>query len=268
MEQERSIASLAEQYRRQDRWRRWDEVLTRLPLTPGQRVLDLGCGVGQMAARLNRLGVEVVGIDWNEELLTAARVDHPGIRFVHLDLHGLTPDRFGHVDGLWASFVAAYFPDLEPVLARWCECLRPGGWLALVEIDDLFGHEPLPSRFRDEVLRFYDEARRARRYDFEAGRKLPAAARAVGLDVVYEGTLPDDELAFDGAAAPDVLQAWRERLQRIPGLKTFMHERFDDYARTFLATLASPDHRSTARVCWVVARRGEDGSPGSRQRPP
>jgi trans-aconitate methyltransferase len=209
VERGRSSASLAGQYRRQGRWRRWDEALAHLPLTPGQRVLDLGCGVGQMAARLSRLGVEVVGIDSNEELLTTARVDHPGIRFVHLDLHDLTPDRFGHVDGLWASFVAAYFPDLEPVLARWCECLRPGGWVALVEIDDLLGHEALPSRFRDEVVRFYDEARSAGRYDFEAGRKLAAAARAGGLEVVHEGTLPDDELAFDGAAAPDILEAWR-----------------------------------------------------------
>jgi SAM-dependent methyltransferase len=251
----RSTASLAEQYRRQDRWRRWDEVLARLPLAPGQRVRDLGCGVGQMTARLSRLGAEVVGIDSNEELLTAARVAHPGIRFVHLDLRGLTPDRLGHVDGLWASFVAAYFPDLEPVLARWCDFLRPGGWVALVEIDDLLGHEPLPSRFRDEILRFYDQARRAGRYDFEAGRKLAAAARAVGLKVMHEGTLPDDELAFDGAAAPDVLEAWRKRLQRVVGLKMFMRERFDDYARILLDTLASPNHRSSARVCWVVARR-------------
>jgi SAM-dependent methyltransferase len=250
-----SIASLAEQYRRQDRWRRWDDVVARLPLMPGQRVLDLGCGVGQMAARLSRLGVEVVGIDRNEELLTTARVDHPGIRFVHLDLRDLTPDRFGHVDGLWASFVAAYFADLEPVLARWCECLRPGGWVALVEIDDLLGRGALPSRFRDEVVRFYDEARRAGRYDFEAGRRLAAAARAVGLEVVHEGTLPDDELAFDGAAAPDVLEAWRERLRRIVGLKMFMRERFDDFVRILLDTLASPNHRSSARVCYVVARR-------------
>jgi 2-polyprenyl-3-methyl-5-hydroxy-6-metoxy-1,4-benzoquinol methylase len=37
-------------------------------------VLDFGCGVGQMAARLSQLSVEVVGIDSNEEVLTAARV--------------------------------------------------------------------------------------------------------------------------------------------------------------------------------------------------
>jgi len=127
--------------------------------------------------------------------------------------------------------------------------------VALVEIDDLLGHEALPSRFRDEVARFYDEARRAGRYDFEAGRRLAAAARAVGLGVVHEGTVPDDELAFDGAAAPDVLEAWRERLRRIVGLKMFMGERFDDFVRILLDTLASPNHRSSARVCCVVARR-------------
>jgi hypothetical protein len=127
--------------------------------------------------------------------------------------------------------------------------------VALVEIDDLLGHEALPSRLRDEVLRFYDEARRAGRYDFEAARKLARAARAIGLEVVHEGTLPDDELAFDGASAPDVLEAWRERLQRMAGLKMFMGEPFDNFVRISLDTLASPHHRSSARVCWVVARR-------------
>jgi hypothetical protein len=129
------------------------------------------------------------------------------------------------------------------------------GWATSTVSGRASWQRTFPTRFRDEILRFYDQARRAGRYDFEAGRKLAAAARAVGLKVMHEGTLPDDELAFDGAAAPDVLEAWRKRLQRVVGLKMFMRERFDDYARILLDTLASPNHRSSARVCWVVARR-------------
>jgi len=74
-------ASLVDQYQRQARWRRWSEALALLPLERGQRVLDLGCGVGEIAGRLRQLGVEVVGVDANEELLSAARLSYPDVCF-------------------------------------------------------------------------------------------------------------------------------------------------------------------------------------------
>jgi ubiquinone/menaquinone biosynthesis C-methylase UbiE len=42
-------------------------------VTPGTRVLDLGCGNGYIARRLARLGAIVVGVDQSNELLTRAR---------------------------------------------------------------------------------------------------------------------------------------------------------------------------------------------------
>jgi len=59
-------ASLAEQYRGQERWRRWSEALPLLPIKPGHRLLALGCGVGSFADRLRRMGTEVVGVDANQ----------------------------------------------------------------------------------------------------------------------------------------------------------------------------------------------------------
>jgi SAM-dependent methyltransferase len=247
--------SLAEQYQRQERWRRWPEALAALPIKAGERVLDLGCGVGDVAARLSQIGAEVVGIDGNDELLAAARARHAQVRFERADLADVTPERFGAVGGLWASFVTAYFPDLRPCLARWSACLQPGGWLALIEMDDLFGHEPFPPEFRNDIVRFYEEASRARRYDFRGGRKLAAAARAVGLEILHEGILEDDELSFAGPAPPDVLEAWRERLERMGGLRGFLGSRFGAFEEAFVATLASERHSSLARVFFVVARK-------------
>lgn len=190
--------SLVEQYERQERWRRWDEALALVPLRRGQRVLDLGCGVGQVASRLSQLGAEVIGVDANEDLLRAARVRYPDIRFEKLDLNELTPASFGQAGGLWASFVPAYFPDLESTLRRWRACLVSGGWLAMVEIDDLFGHEPLPARFMSELRKYYEEAGSAGRYDFESGRRLAGAARAIGFEILHERVLEDDDSASMG----------------------------------------------------------------------
>jgi SAM-dependent methyltransferase len=248
-------SDLPAQYQQQERWRRWDEALGRVPWKTGQRVLDLGCGVGPVTARLHRLGVDAVGVDADSELLAAARARHPDIRFERLDVCALTPATFGPVDGIWASFVAAYFHDLDAVLASWAACVVPGGWLALVEVDDLLGHEPLAPALRDDVVAFYASARAAKGYDFECGRRLAGCARGAGLTVLVEESLPDDELSFDGAAAPDVLEAWRARFRRMAGPRAFLGQRWSETEAGLLAALASPAHRSTCRVVLVVAER-------------
>jgi SAM-dependent methyltransferase len=211
--------------------------------------------VGQIAARFHRLGAQVIGIDGSEELLDAARTRYPGVRFERLDLGELTPASFGQVDGVWASFVAAYFPNLESAVARWSDCVVPGGWVTLVEIDDLFGHQPLPSSVTDEINEFYASARAAGRHDFQCGHRLAGAAARAGLTIIHEGTLPDDEFSFQGPAPSDVLEAWRLRLKRMAGLKQFLGARFPEFERSFLQALVAPNHRSQTRVFIVVARR-------------
>ena len=105
-----SPSGLAEQYVRQERWRRWDEALAEVPVAAGQRVLDLGCGVGDVTARLVRLGARVTGVDRDEDLLAVARARWPDVDFERADVRSLTPATFGTVDGIWSSFLPAYFP--------------------------------------------------------------------------------------------------------------------------------------------------------------
>jgi 2-polyprenyl-3-methyl-5-hydroxy-6-metoxy-1,4-benzoquinol methylase len=54
----------------------WDDrILRRLRemLTPGQHLLDAGCGYGRIAIPLARSGYEVTGLDLSDALLSAAR---------------------------------------------------------------------------------------------------------------------------------------------------------------------------------------------------
>ena len=51
-----------------------DGVLEWLAPQPGERILDLGCGDGQLTARLVATGAIVVGVDASAEMLAAARV--------------------------------------------------------------------------------------------------------------------------------------------------------------------------------------------------
>jgi len=244
---------LPDEYERQERWRHWDTALARVPLARGQRVLDLGCGVGAVTATLAQAGVDVIGVDLDDTLLARARQRYPGLRFEKQDVGALEPSTFGRVDGIWASFVAAYFADVDAIVARWRRCVVNGGWLALVEIDDLLGHEPRASALAADIGGFYASARE-RGYGFENGRRLAPAMLAAGLTVIHEGTLDDDELAFDGPAPRDVIDAWRARFARMHGMQAHFGARFADVERALLDSLASPAHRSLCRVVLVVAR--------------
>jgi SAM-dependent methyltransferase len=67
-------------------------VVERLEAALGRRpatLLDLACGTGRHAAEFAAMGIEVTGVDINEELLTQAREQLPGAEFVAQDMTDL-----------------------------------------------------------------------------------------------------------------------------------------------------------------------------------
>ncbi|PCC68405.1 Methyltransferase domain-containing protein [Nannocystis exedens] len=256
---------LAGQYRAQRAFRRWAEVLAMCPPLAGRRVLDLGCGPGDLARVLAEHGARVTGVDRDPRLIAEARADAAeGCAFELADLAAFepTPDAF---DGLWCTFVAAYFPGLDEALVRWTRGLRDEAFACLVEIDDMFGHEPLAPRWQEALAAFYEDARRANLYEFRAGARLEPALRALGFATAAR-VLDDDELSFRGAAKPDVLAAWEARFARMPRLAGFLGDDHAAFVTDFLTCLAHDEHESRCRVVAVVGTRGDQARRG-RPRP-
>jgi SAM-dependent methyltransferase len=245
--------SLSDEYKQQLQWRPWPRIFAALPPLAGRTVLDLGCGVGDQAAELVARGARVIGVDTNDALLREARARVPRATFTKADLATFDPGRT--VDGVWGSFVAAYFPELTPLLAAWRTQLEPGGWIALTEVDDLFAHEPLSARTASLLEAFSAQAVARGHYDFNMGRKLRARLEAAGFALAVELELEDQELAFQGPAAPAVVDAWRARFARMHAFQEFCGPRFTAARDDFLACLARADHRATARVHCCVATR-------------
>ena len=247
--------SLSSEYRRQFGWRSWPKIFEALPPVRGQVVVDLGCAVGDQAAEFVARGARVIGVDINDKLIEEARSRQlPDADFRVADLRTL-PDLGVKADGLWCSFSAAYFPDLPTVLTAWSANLRPGGWIALTEVDNLFGHEPLGTRAKGLLDAYAQEALAAQWYDFHMGRKLKDHLERAGFQVSSVLTVVDQELSFDGPAPPAVLDAWRNRFDRMTLLRRFCGDDFENVRDEFLRCLRSADHRSVAKVYSCIARK-------------
>lgn len=110
-------------------------------LGPGMRVLDLGCGAGDVAfvaAELVGRDGLVVGLDRSPQAVARARIraGQRGLRqvqFVEGDIREPAPG--GAFDAIIGRLVLMYVPDPAAVLRQQAAVLRPGGLVAPIEFD-------------------------------------------------------------------------------------------------------------------------------------
>ncbi len=114
---------------------------------PGDAVLDLGCGVGDSAARMRDAGLEVSCMDASPDMAAMARELH-GIEVRQMGFDQLADDAL--YDGVWASFSLLHAPraDMPANLARIHRALKADGILYIGLKTG--GHEE-----RDAAGRFY-----------------------------------------------------------------------------------------------------------------
>jgi ubiquinone/menaquinone biosynthesis C-methylase UbiE len=90
------------------------------------KVLDVGCGPGEMARELSRRGYEVWGVDIAEPMIRYARVHCGSGRFLAGDLEHL-PFRDNTFDAVVCLGVVEYLDTTERSLREVWRVIRPGG---------------------------------------------------------------------------------------------------------------------------------------------
>jgi demethylmenaquinone methyltransferase/2-methoxy-6-polyprenyl-1,4-benzoquinol methylase len=113
--------------------RRWRRLAVREVVWPGDRVLDVCCGTGDLAIEAERRGGRVVGLDFSERMLARAHEKSPTIEWVQGDALSLPFDA-GEFDAATVGFGVRNLEDLEGGLRELQRALRPGGRLAVLEI--------------------------------------------------------------------------------------------------------------------------------------
>ncbi|MCA2264607.1 methylase [Mycobacterium marseillense] len=162
-------------------------VFEQAGLQPGMRVLDIGCGPGDVsfiASRLVGPMGRVLGVDASAAVIEFARaraVEHgsDNVRFEPIAIDDIALDE--PVDAVIGRMILMYLPDPVESLRRLAAMVRPGGVVAFCEMNSTVAGSlpdlPLWRALVDAVA----QAFRSAGCDTTFGIKLDAAFRRAGL---------------------------------------------------------------------------------------
>lgn len=105
-----------------------------VPDIKGKKVVSIGCGSGEDAAHLKKLGADkVVGVDISEKMIAVAKQNYSDCEFHVMNMEELQfPD--GAFDFAYSSLALHYLDDFSPVMSEAYRILAPGSYF-------LFSHQ-------------------------------------------------------------------------------------------------------------------------------
>jgi ubiquinone/menaquinone biosynthesis C-methylase UbiE len=111
-----------------------EQFFRRLGVKPGTRVLDVGCGAGQLALIAARAGAQVFGCDisrnWLEKARARAAAERLEITFEEGDAESL-PYEDAQFDAVISLIGAMFAPRPDLVASELTRVCRPGGMIAM-----------------------------------------------------------------------------------------------------------------------------------------
>jgi SAM-dependent methyltransferase len=185
-------------------------------LPDGARILDLGCGTGEISSRLAELfpPAQVLGID-----VLDVHVEYAAARYASLAprVAFRTGDGFaldleeGEVDLAVCRHMLQAVPEPERIVAELHRVLKPGGRVHLLAEDYSMMHfHPVPHDtdefFHKGIVVFGDKTG----VDLRSGRKMFTVCRALGFRDVTVKYVVVDTVRIDRETFARIWTAWRD----------------------------------------------------------
>jgi ubiquinone/menaquinone biosynthesis C-methylase UbiE len=152
---ERAMWALGDYHRfaKQTVWELGTVLVAACGISPGQRVLDVAAGTGNVAIRAAETGAQVVASDLTPENFEAGRHEARGrgveLEWVEADAEAL-PFSEGEFDVVTSSLGAIFAPDHQAVADELLRVCRPGGTIGMVN----FTPEGLAAEFFATLARY------------------------------------------------------------------------------------------------------------------
>ena len=101
------------------------DIVVLLNPQPGETILDIGCGTGQLVQEIAASGAHVVGIDSSASMIESARKTFPEGEFLVADATSFSfPTRF---DAVFSNATLHWVTDAERAVQNIVTALKPGG---------------------------------------------------------------------------------------------------------------------------------------------
>jgi len=197
-------------------WPQEEPLFDRYALPSNIRILDLGCGTGEITRRLavRYPDATLLGVDILEENLAVARRNSASlghrVRYERGDAFALALSDAAY-DLVTCRHMSQAVPHFEKVLGEITRVLEPGGWLHLLSED--YGMLHIPNGHFDSD-RFWAENAlaflRSIGCDGHIGRHAPPLLEAAGYRDIRMTYAVVDTLRVPRATFAAIIRAWRD----------------------------------------------------------
>jgi trans-aconitate methyltransferase len=106
-------------------WNCGADLIELLDPKPGETVLDIGCGTGQLTFQIAERGATVVGLDSAPAMVAQARMNYPALKFMLADASDFTIPK--PVDAVFSNAALHWVTKAEAAAACIHRALKPGG---------------------------------------------------------------------------------------------------------------------------------------------